>query len=325
MPVFCALKLLTFVGMSTVSGQWPSQFPYPTWYLDAVSGKAGWDFVQVEGSDGTLAAVLPFQKRRSLGLRLITSPPLCPRLGPLLTFPSGIGSFREKLSYERKLLIQLNDALPAADYYRISWPYQLDFGLPWQQLGWVQRVRYSYVIRLRPPENGLWGNIRPTRRHEIRKAYESLTVQSSEDWKLLYQLIDEVFLYRNAKRQIHQDMVETLFRAAQSEQACQMWVATDKDGNPHAAILLLYDSTTAYNLLLGSDPAMRQSGAVSLLLWHAIRWAKEQGLTHFDFEGSHLPGVEPFFRSFGAEAWPYYEFIKGKRWLLALRQLRGRL
>ncbi len=311
--------------MRTTVNDWPSNLPFPRWYLDAVSGAQGWEYVEVRNGGGQLEALLPFQIRRRWGLLLLMAPPLCPQIGPVIHLPESAKTEQQKNTHLHRILTELNAVLPPADYYKVSWPYSLENGLPWQMLGWQQKVRYSYVLPLGKSTTQLWKNLKPSLRNKIRKAEGIVAVQESQDWKLLFHLVDEVFLYRGVGRQVSVDQVEQLYKAADQNQACQLWTAVDEANNPHAAMLLLYDDTKAYNLLLGSDPALRQSGAVPLLLWHAIRWAKDQGLTHFDFEGSHLPGVEPFFRSFGAEAWPYYEFIKGKSWLLALRQLRGRL
>ena len=310
--------------MRTYPNSWPQQFPYPTWYLDAVSGKQGWDYVHTDDAAGNWQGLLPYQLRNRWGLRLLTAPPLAPRLGPWIRFPEHQQSEQQRLAYLHRALESLDDALPPADYYRISWPYQFTYGMPWQMRGWQQSVRYSYVLPLERSTTRLWKDLKPSLRNKIRKGEKSLRIESSDDWQLLFQLVDEVFLYRNTSRQLSVDQIHDLHLAASQHGACQLWVVYDETDNPHAALWLYYDQTTAYNLLLGSDPAMRQSGAVPLLLWHAIRWARDNGLSHFDFEGSHLPGVEPFFRSFGAEAWPYYEFVKGKKWLLALRQLRGR-
>ncbi|MEL6969541.1 MAG: GNAT family N-acetyltransferase [Bacteroidota bacterium] len=317
-------KLRTLTQMNTYPDSWPQQFPYPTWYLDAVSGSAGWDYIRVDDAEGNLQGLLPFQLRRRWGLRFLTSPPLSPRLGPWIRYPKQEQTEQQKLAYLHRVLTALDEALPEADYYRISWPYELTYGMPWQMRGWQQRLRYSYVLPLEKATTQLWKALKPSLRNKIRKGEKSLRIESSDDWQLLFQLVDEVFLYRNVSRQLAIDQVKDLHQAARQQKACQLWLVYDEAGNPHAALWLYYDQTTAYNLLLGSDPAMRQSGAVPFLLWHAIRWAKEQGLRYFDFEGSHLPGVEPFFRSFGAEAWPYNEFVKGKKWLLAFRQFMGK-
>ena len=72
-------KLRTLTQMNTYPDSWPQQFPYPTWYLDAVSGSAGWDYIRVDDAEGNLQGLLPFQLRRRWGLRFLTPPPLSPR------------------------------------------------------------------------------------------------------------------------------------------------------------------------------------------------------------------------------------------------------
>jgi len=65
----------------------------------------------------------------------------------------------------------------------------------------------------------------------------------------------------------------------------------------------------------GGNPSLRNSGAHSLILWEAIRYVADYAET-FDFEGSMLPGVERFFREFGAIQTPYFTISKGKLSLL---------
>ena len=311
--------------MKTPTPLWPEQFPYPKWYLDAVSGNIGWDHVEVQNGSGRLKGILPYQLRKKRGLTLLSAPPLAPRLGPYLYEPEELQHEWQRLRFYHDALQSLNDALPKADYYRVAWQYDLQYGLPWQQMGWQQRVRYSYVLSLQTSIETIFEGFRPTLRNRIRKAETQLTIEPTSDWQTVDRLMKLVFQHRNSPNQISTEMLERIYLASNKNKAVQLWIAKDAQDKVHAALWLQFDHQHAYNLLPSSDPALRQSGAVPLLLWHAIRWAKDHGLTHFDFEGSHLPGVEPFFRSFGAEAWPYYEFIKGKPWLLALRQLRGRL
>jgi lipid II:glycine glycyltransferase (peptidoglycan interpeptide bridge formation enzyme) len=66
-----------------------------------------------------------------------------------------------------------------------------------------------------------------------------------------------------------------------------------------------------YYLFGGMDEAYGDSGAKSLLFWKAINMASEKNLT-FNFEGSMIPGVERFFRSFGGELTPVYYIYKRK-------------
>ena len=66
-------------------------------------------------------------------------------------------------------------------------------------------------------------------------------------------------------------------------------VARGADGQVHAGAYLVHDDRFTYYLAGGSDPALRTSGAGSLVVWAAIRAAAERGLA-FDFEGSMIRG-----------------------------------
>jgi hypothetical protein len=59
----------------------------------------------------------------------------------------------------------------------------------------------------------------------------------------------------------------------------------------------------------GSDPELRNSGANSLCMWEAIKFASTVTKA-FDFEGSMIESVERFFRAFGARQVPYFQISK---------------
>jgi len=54
-----------------------------------------------------------------------------------------------------------------------------------------------------------------------------------------------------------------------------------------------------------SDPELRKSGATSLCMWEAIKFASTVSKS-FDFEGSMIEPIERFFHAFGAEQTPYF-------------------
>ena len=49
---------------------------------------------------------------------------------------------------------------------------------------------------------------------------------------------------------------------------------------------------------------------MTLVLWDAIHEAKNRGSKIFDFEGSMIPTIAEFFRSFGAVQTPYLKVWK---------------
>lgn len=82
---------------------------------------------------------------------------------------------------------------------------------------------------------------------------------------------------------------------------------TDKEGNLLACGLFLKDSKRIYNILNTTLPKGRELEANHFLLDRVIKEFSSKGLI-FDLEGSDLPGVQHFYRSFGAIDQPYAQF-----------------
>lgn len=304
--------------MKSLPKKWPQNFPYAPWYLDAVADQ--WDYVSTYDKDNHITGVLPFCIKKKMGVRMLSPPPLSPRLGPFVFYPKDLNE-QEKKQFEERVLIKLVQQLPRVHHAKINWPYELTNGLPWQQLGWELKERFSFVIDLSQKKEVIWKAFKPSLRNKIRKAEKLVHVHENNDWTIPFNLTQKVFEHRKTKKQLPYAMMKRLDKAAKGQKSRKIFIATDKNNQIHAAIWLLYDEYSAYNLLLGSDPGLRSSGAVSLLLWHAIQFSKEKGLKAFDFEGSQLPGVESFFCSFGGEAKPYYQFTKTVKWLKIIKSL----
>ena len=97
----------------------------------------------------------------------------------------------------------------------------------------------------------------------------------------------------------------------------------DDSNDCQAAGFFVWDRNTMYYIAGGNDDSDKKGEAMSFLLWNGILLAKEKNLT-FDFEGSMVPGIAEFFRSFGSEASTYYQVVKVKPSLLRFYfSLRG--
>lgn len=94
-----------------------------------------------------------------------------------------------------------------------------------------------------------------------------------------------------------------------------LWGGYDEQGRLHAVAFIVWQESSAWYLAGGGNPTLRESGAHSLILWEAIRYVSQYTDT-FDFEGSMIPGVERFFREFGAIQTPFFTITKGKLSLL---------
>jgi hypothetical protein len=83
--------------------------------------------------------------------------------------------------------------------------------------------------------------------------------------------------------------------------AATIYGIVDRSGHPVAAGLAVRDRHFAYYLASGAAPGRPKPFLGNYLLLSAmIEDAVGRGLG-FDFEGSMLPGVEPFFRGWGGE------------------------
>lgn len=88
-----------------------------------------------------------------------------------------------------------------------------------------------------------------------------------------------------------------------------------------AALLTVRDGTRAHALYNARSAAA--SGQLSYLYRRQINALAAAGVTHFDFNGSMLPGVTDYLGSFGGEAVTRYRLRRSVRWLAALRALKG--
>jgi hypothetical protein len=108
--------------------------------------------------------------------------------------------------------------------------------------------------------------------------------------------------------------------AACAAHGCRrIFIAEDAAGKAHAGAYIVWDEASAYYLMGGGDPALRNSGATSYCMWEAIRFAATVTRS-FDFEGSMLEPVERFFRSFGPEQVPYSRVTHSRSRLLRVRE-----
>lgn len=77
----------------------------------------------------------------------------------------------------------------------------------------------------------------------------------------------------------------------------------------------VFDRNEAYYLLGALSRSQKMRGVQPILLDRSMVAMKESGKAVYDFEGSMLPGVERFFRSFGGEIHPYFAIGRAP-WLL---------
>jgi Acetyltransferase (GNAT) domain len=281
-----------------------SLFQQP-WWLDAVA-PAAWDAVVVDNGD--IVGRLPFVRKRHLGLRLLTQPPLTPCLGPWIK--TATGKYHTQVAREHEIVTRLIDALPDHDIFMQSFHYCFTNALPFYWRGFSASTHYTYALDDLDDCDRIWAGFRENVRREIRKAEREVAVRPLEDIDVFISLNRMTFERQGMSMPYSADLVRRLDAACSARGARRMFLAEGSDGVPHAVLYLVWDHASAYYLMSGSDPSRRTSGAMSLLMWEAIRYAS-QVTRRFDFEGSMLQPVERFFRAFGARQVCYARLTRG--------------
>jgi Acetyltransferase (GNAT) domain len=255
--------------------------------------------------DGRTVARLPYVLRRRGPLRVLTQPPFTQTLGPWVAKQPG-AKRAKVIADELELMSALEASLPPAHAFRQSFSPTMLNALPFYWAGYRLEVRYTYQIEGLASESALWAGLSGNVRREINKARKRVEVRDDmgidrfrETWVKTFQR--QGLAGSGAPDFSHLDRIEA---ACAPRDARAMLFATDATDRVHAVAYVIWDRHAAYYLLGGGDPALRTSGAGSLLMWEAIMRARQR-TDLFDFEGSMIRSVERFFRAFGGRQVPY--------------------
>jgi hypothetical protein len=289
------------------------------WWLDAVAGEENWEVAIVE-QGGRIVAAMPYACFRKNGFVLIAQPPLTQTLGPWLR-PTDAKSAK-RLGREKDLLEALIGRLPKFHHFSQNWHHSRTNWLPFYWQGFSQTTRYTYRLTDLSQEQSLWAGLQANIRGDIRKARDRYRLNVRTDLTIddFLRLHEQVFERQGMRLPYSRTLVARLDQACQARDARRIFIAEDETGRRHAGVYLVWDEHSAYYLMGGSDPALRNSGATSLCLWEAIRFASTVTRS-FDFEGSMIEPVERFFRAFGAVQTPYFAVSKTPSPILRARRV----
>jgi lipid II:glycine glycyltransferase (peptidoglycan interpeptide bridge formation enzyme) len=276
------------------------------WWLDAVAPGA-WDAAVVT-NDGEVVGRLPYVRMRRFGLTVLGQPLLTQFLGPWLR--PGTGKIHTRLEREYEILRGLIAALPKHDVFLQDFHHSLTNCLPFYWQGFSQSVRYTYVIEELDDLDAIWNGFRKTVRAHIRKAEQEIVVRATDDVEPFIALHRMTYERQGMALPYSADLIRRLDAACKARGVRRILLAEGADGTPHAAVYLVWDAESAYSLMSGNDPRLRSSGAISLLRWEAIKFAREV-TRRFDFEGSMLEPVERFFRAFGGRQVRFARLARG--------------
>ena len=279
-----------------------------SWWLEAVC-PAGFEILTVR-EGGNIVAGMPLCSEGPKGRRTHDMPPFTQTLGVL--FAPTEGKYTHRLTREMRLTQAVIDGLPRHEWFYMQFHHTFTNWLPFHWAGYGQSTRYTYVLPDLSDLDGIYAGFDEARRREIKKAEDSLYVTDH--------LMAPTFAMWHMKALQKQkkvmkdplDVFECMHNAACGRECGKAWVARDDQGNVHSAIFMVWDRKAAYYLCGFTDPDFAGSGAHTFLMWEAMRYLSGKAGA-WDFEGSMLPGVEEYYRRFGARQVPYFVITKGKK------------
>ena len=279
------------------------------WWLDSVCGEENWDVVLLE-KDNKIVASLPYYTTKKMMLKMIFMPKLTQFMGPYIKYPEG-QKYEKKLSYEKETLTHLIDDLPNNDFFFQEFSPLITNWLPFFWKGFKQTVKYTYVLDDLSNTDYVFSNFRSNIKTDIKKAKKIITINTSLGLEKFYEINKMTFDRQSMDMPYTFSFLKTLHQCCLKNDASKIYFAVDANENIHAAIYVIWDNNTMYYLMSGGNPAFRNSGATSLLLWEAIQDASKMNLK-FDFEGSMIEPIERVFRAFGGKQTSYFQITKSK-------------
>lgn len=276
------------------------------WWLDAAAGEGNWDVALVE-RENRIVAAMPYVVETRYGFKLLTQPPLTQALGPWLKHdaaanPVAPGEVDDSM-------LGLIDQLPRFDHFTQNWHYSNSNGLPFQWRGFQQSTRYTYIIADTSNHEQVMANLEHSKLKNIKKAREIVSVEFDLPAEEFYENHKMTLAKQGKEIAYSKSTFTSLYNAAYRRESGRTIAAFDQHRNLHCALFVVWDHTSAYDLISTIDPEFRIFGAASLLVVEAIKFTSKH-TSKFDFEGSMIEGVERSFRQFGAIQTPYASLSK---------------
>ena len=276
------------------------------WWLEAVA-PGMYEILEIKKGD-EIQAAWPIVYRKSDEAKHVFMPALTQKLGIL--FAPSSAKLVETQSKNQKLTTELMEQLGDTASFRQNFHENFADWLPFYWRGYGQTARYTYVLEDISDLTALWNGMRRHNRRDIRRA-ERLGIRIKDDLDLgrFLELNRKTFTRQGREPLASDELIRRLDRACCANAGRKIFAGVDSEGRVHAAVYVAWADNTAYYLMGGSEPDLRESGAQLLALWEAIIFSSSV-VKRFDFEGSMLPQVECGFRGFGAKQLPYSSITK---------------
>lgn len=283
------------------------------WWLDAVTQPDGkeWEVLLARNKQGEIEAVMPFVTGRKWGLRYAVTPQLTQYTGIWIVDKEG-ETVTGRLSREKRLQNDIIAQLEAKKiaFFDVHFPPSYTWWSPFYWAGYRQETHYTYQLPDLRDSEKVFAGLDYAKQKQIRKAQEAgividFEMSADELYDLQCAQLDE----SGSKDVLSRELVRSVVNESRSRGQGFIARAKDPEGHTHAAVFVVWDKHSAWELISAIHPDFRASGASTLVVWQAMKQVSDKTKA-WDFEGSMIENVDNSFRQFGATPFPYFEITK---------------
>ena len=270
----------------------PSGLPYAySWYLNCFAQNKWTGLVE-----GDYEKVMPLPWNAKLfGVKQIFRPPISQQLG---VFGPAI-SLSDRIDFLKAIPNQYQYVLYAL-YTEGQTMDERNF------LGHL-KARTNLLLDLRQSHDSIFSKYSKSLKKRIKKARSSQTLKASEDLDTLIQLYQKELADKVKLNPQTYLQIKALFRELLNRKMGIILESYSPAGKLIASCFFIITPHRIINVFGASNVVGKALHAMHFILDHVIQKYAGQK-KYFDFEGSDVPGVAAFFRSFGAQQELYYQY-----------------
>lgn len=244
------------------------------------------------------------------GISALIDPSYAPHCGLFAELPEKTGFKKNQLIKDIMLAITTCLQNRNEKIISLSFPPEFrDFQIPsWN--GFEVRTKYTYRLALEGDLTSIFENYDPKLRSSLQKYLKGEVLLDHNVTS--QELIDQVLrLQKDQKVRKKEDFLIGLINNYISEEKNQFLTCKlMHDAQIANVTFCIHGRSTCYYLLGAINKNVKAKNAGAICLHDSIIRAHQKGLKVFDFEGSSIPAIETFFRSFGGELTTYFNVRK---------------
>lgn len=259
-----------------------------SWYLDSIAER--WDVLVLEDYQ----AVMPLPIRKKFGISYVYLPAWTQQLGIF-----------SKDKIDENLVLEFISAIP--NQFKLT-----DLVLNYQNKisNNATTQRDNFILPMNESYESLFKNFYKGRKSSIKQAKTAnLFAKKANNIQILIRLFKENKGMELNKPETDYSILESLVLKGISLKKMAIYEVLDEEKNLLGGAVFLKSKQRITLLFSAMNAQGRKNQAMSFLVDFIIQKYAKQPLI-LDFEGSMIPEIASFYRSFGAKNQPYYHYKK---------------